>query len=302
MSSMKKTRCRIKVCTSSDTTTVSMSNSLRFVADLYGYYTGLFNLSVGLLGNTLMILLFTHVKVFRGNQCSFYFIVESFSNLGLLLTIYSSRVFHVVFGYDLAPANLAWCKIRLCLAQIFGLGSLFTICLSTFDQYLSTNHRYSFRQLSSLKLAHRLVFLTGCFVVTHSLLFLIYAEIRPTLGCTVYDALVNKYYSFFYYRIVSTALPFLVTITFSLLAYRNVRRIIRRQVPIVLRRLDRQMTVLVLTRVLCIVICKLPYICVTLYGLNNSQTNVLQQAILALIGAVLYSLLYTNFCVSLSRW
>ena len=307
MSTRKKTRSdedcrhrRIKLLTLLDRATISMSSSLRLIADRYGYYVGLFNLSAGLLGNALLILIFTNVKVFRGNQFSFYFVVESFSNLGLLLTIYSSRVFQAAFGYDPTLAYLFWCKIRSALAQIFGLSSLFVICLTTFDQYLSTNHRYFVRQRSSLKLAHRLVFGIVCFVVTHSILLLIYMEIHPTSGCAVCHPTVKRYYSFFYYPILSMALPFLLTISFSLLAYNNVRRIVRRQVPIVRRRLDREMTALVLSRVLCIVICGLPYIGFTVYQLNvNSDgSNAPQWALLGLIGAVLYSLLYTNFCVS----
>ena len=285
-------------------TTILTSTSLRSIGDLYGYYVGLLNLSLGLLGNTMIILVFINVKVFRGNQCSFYFIVESFSNLGLLLVIYSARVFQAVFGYDPNITYLSWCRIRSTFAQIFGLCSLFTICLYTFYQYLATNHRCSLRQLSLLKLAHRLVLFSMCFVTGHSMLFAIYVEIRPTMGCTVYHSIVKRYCSFVYYPILSTALPLFVTVSFSLLAYDNVRRIIRRQVSIVRRRLDRQTTALVLTRVLCIVICGLPYICVTLYGLNlnNNQSDDLHLAIVALIGAVAYSLLYTNFCVSQTRY
>ena len=136
-------------------------------------------------------------------------------------------------------------------------------------------------------------------VVLHSLLFLFYTEIRPPLSCRVYNSIVTKYYSFFYYPILSTAIPFVVTIGFSLLAYSNVRRIVRRQMPIFRRRLDRLMTALVLSRVLCIAVCGLPYIIITLIDLNihNSGPDDLSFAIRSLVGAIFYTLLYTNFSV-----
>jgi hypothetical protein len=277
---------------------------LRWIADTYGYYSGLFNLISGLLGNSFICFLFIKVKLYRGNQSSFYFIAESLSNLALLLTIYSSRFHQAIFGFDPILFSIYWCKIRSMLAQRFGIFSLFIICFSTFDQYLSTHHRYSFRQLSSMNLARRLTLISCLIMLIHSFLFLIFAEIHPTMGCNVFDHHVRRYYSFFYYPVLSTALPFLMTISLSLLAFRNVRRIIRRQLPIYRRRLDQQMTALVVARVISIVVCGLPFILITLYQLNMGHVDQhsFHWNLVMLIGAVFYSLLYTNFSVKNDRW
>ena len=280
---------------------VQTPSSIRHIADQYGYYTGLFNFCVGLTGNIVMILVFTYVKGLRGHQCSFYLTAESFSNVGLLLIIYCTRFLDGVLGYDPILHSLAWCKIRSTLLHIFGLFSLSTIAFSTFDQYLATNHRYSLRILSSLKLAHRLSLTALCLILIHSNLFLIFIEIRPLFGCTMYNSIIKRYYSFFCYPVLECGLPLVVTMSFSLLAYRNVRRIVRQQIPVVRRRLDRQMTALVLARVLCIVLCGLPYICVTLYEFNMPVTEgkEMELAVLALFGVIFYSLLYTNYCVGI---
>jgi hypothetical protein len=279
---------------------VTAANYIRFIADKYGFYTGLFNMIVGLVGNTCIILLFTNVKLFRGNQCSFYMTVESFSNIGLLIAIYLTRYLTIILGYDPLITSLAWCKMRSLMSQVFGLCSLYTICFTTFDQYLSTNHRYSFRQISTLKLAHRLTIFNVSIVILHSILFLIYIEIYAAFGCTVYNLIVKRYFSFFYYPILSSALPLIVTASFSLMAYHNVRHIIRRQMPVIRRRLDRQLTAMVLARVICIIILGFPYIFSTLYQLNAniSEDNDTELAINGLVGAITYSLLYTNFSVS----
>jgi len=121
------------------------------------------------------------------------------------------------------------------------------------------------------------------------------------MGCTVYNPTLKQYFSFFYYPILSTSLPLVITVTFSLLAYRNVRRIVRRQVPLVRRRLDRQLTAMVLARVICTIILGVPFICITLYQLNlsNSENNYMKLAITSLVGIIFYSLLYANFAVNI---
>ena len=45
-------------------------------------------------------------------------------------------------------------------------------------------------------------------------------------------------------------LPIFVSSLFSLLAYRNVRRIVRRQIPMDRRRLDQQLTAMIFMRVI----------------------------------------------------
>jgi hypothetical protein len=128
-----------------------------------------------------------------------------------------------------------------------------------------------------------------------------FVEIEPSMGCTVYNPTFKKYLSFFYYPVMSNSFPMIVTISWSLLAYRNVRQIVRRQVPIVRRRLDRQLTAMVLARVICAIILGLPFICMTLYQLNldYSENTDMKSAIVALIGIICNSLLYTNFSVNL---
>jgi hypothetical protein len=226
---------------------------------------------------------------------------ESFSDIGLLIAICSSRILNRILGYNPTVASLPWCKIQTLLAQMCGLCSVYIICCTTFDQYLTTNHRYNLRQMSTIKLAHRLTIFVICFCFLHSILFLMFVEIEPSMGCTVYNPTFKKYLSFFYYPVMSNSFPMIVTISWSLLAYRNVRQIVRRQVPIVRRRLDRQLTAMVLARVICAIILGLPFICMTLYQLNldYSENTDMKSAIVALIGIICNSLLYTNFSVNL---
>jgi hypothetical protein len=225
--------------------------------------------------------------------------VESIANIGVLLSNLPSNISTYVTNQDSTMISIFWCKMKSAITQSFGLSSLVTICFLTFDQYMSTNPRPNWRQMSTLKLAHRLTLINVCFVVLHSIPFLILTEIVSIVGCTIYNQALHDYFTYFYYPILSSTIPLLVTVTFSLLAYRNVRQIIRRQITVVRRRLDRQLTAMVLARVCYLILLGLPYIIISLYRVNLSITNDNQMtiAIANLAASIIYSLLYLNFSV-----
>lgn len=277
-----------------------IAQQIRVIGDLYMLYAGIFNLIFGVFGNILLILVFTTSRVFKGNQSAFYLMIESISNIGLLFTLYSTRIFTHIFGYDPILVSLNLCKFRAMIVQIFGVCSLFMVCFLSFDQYLSTNLRYFWRQMSTIKLAHYLTLYTICFSLLHSTIFFIFSEIQESMGCTIYYSIFKRYLTIFYYPILNSAFPLIITISASLLAYRNVRRIIRRQVSVVRRRLDHQMTAMTLARVIVFVICGLPFIFISLYEFNidTSENNYMELAIVNLISSILYSLLYSNFVVN----
>jgi hypothetical protein len=97
--------------------------------------------------------------------------------------------------------------------------------------------------------AHRLTFIIICFASLHAIPFVIFYAVVPNLGCISLNPTFTKYVSFVQFCIFIGLLPMAISSTFAVLAYLNVRRIIRRQVPIIRRRLDRQLTAMVLIRV-----------------------------------------------------
>ena len=270
-----------------------------YIAQTYQFVMSTFSLIIGMISNLAIIGIFTAMKAFKGNQCAFYLTVESVADIGILLMFFPSHIISHLTGWSLTLTSVAWCKTQLMCGYGFGLCSLYTICFMAFDQYLSTNHRYSWRQKSSIQLAQRLISIIIVLSLIHGVLFFIFGRV-DFFGCTIYHPIVRLYFSYFYYPILSGFLPVVISITFSLLAYRNVRRIVRRQLAVVRRRLDRQMTALALSRVLCIVMFGLPFIAVSLYDLNvtRNDNDLTQLAILRLVSTVTYSLLYINYCVS----
>jgi hypothetical protein len=278
----------------------SIAQQIYDLSEEYQFYISVLIMTGGLISNIFIILVLVVLRVFRGKQCAFYLIIECTANTGLLLVIFSSRILAYILNQDPVQLSTAWCKIRSWSTQVFCSISLGTICFATFDQYLSTNYRYSFRQMSTLKLAHRLTFFIVCFAVLHNIPLLILTEIRSTMGCTVYDSVLKNYYSFFYYPILSSSLPLIISCSFSLLAYRNVRHLIRRQVPIVRRRLDRQLTAMILARVIFLVVLGLPYIIYSLCELNIhvNENDYIMLAVTRLIEAIILSLFYANYSIN----
>ncbi|CAF3135602.1 unnamed protein product [Rotaria socialis] len=91
-----------------------------------------------------------------------------------------------------------------------------------------------------------------------------------------------------------------ITLAFSLLAYHNVRRVIRLQLLVIRQRLTRQMAVMTLARVLVLIVCGLPFICSSLWELNinTHEDNYLELAIFSLISSILDSVFYANFAIN----
>ncbi|CAF1184845.1 unnamed protein product [Adineta ricciae] len=278
----------------------ALAQQIRFIGEKYRLYAGIFNLIIGIISNISIIVVFTTLRLFRANQTAFYFIAESISNIGLLLTLNIPKIFTAFINYDPAQSSVIWCKLQTMLLQAFALFSLFNICFLSFDQYLSTNARATCRQKSTLKLAHRLTSFNVCFVILHGVTALIFTEIQSSMGCNVYNPIARRYYTFFYYPILANSFPLTFILTSSLLAYRNVRRIIRLQQPVFRRRLDSQLTAMTLARVIVLGICGFPYIIISLYQLNLSITadDYMKIAIITLLSIIFASLLHVNFTVN----
>jgi len=95
-------------------------------------------------------------------------------------------------------------------------------------------------------------------------------------------------------------LPVVIASSFSLFAFRNVRRIIRRQIPIQRRRFDQQITAMVLLRVVFFVFFTIPYDSYRIYTINTTvdPTDVFHYEISRLIQAIFISVFNLNYVVT----
>ena len=279
--------------------TSSYASAILFISDQLVTYSGFILLVTGLIGNILNILIFRGLKLFRGNQSVFYIMVGSIVDCGTLLIECFYRIQSRAYHYDLTGISQFWCKLRPMLLQIFIMISLTTVCFSSIDQYLSTNPRYTWRQMSTLKLAQRLTLINICIWILHSIPSGIFYKIQAEVGCTILHPGFRLYISFGYLFLLNGVVPLLTSSIFSILSYRNVRRIVRLQLPIVRRRLERQLTAMVLARVLFLFVVSIPFGVSLIYSLNVSfdRTDSAAIAVYQLVRDVTSTLFYFNYAV-----
>jgi hypothetical protein len=278
----------------------SIASNLLNIAEQYSFYTTLIILILGFIGNIINIIVFINLKIFRKNQCSFYLIIESLVNIIQLIFLFLTRILIIINnGIDPANQSLLWCKLRTVIGQPITLLSFSIVCFAAYDQFLSTSHQFNLRQMSTYELAQYLTLTALCFYMIHSIPFAIFLDINPSSGCAVYNQAFNRYYQFFYYPILVGILPVSISSFFSFLAFRNVRRLIRREISIVRRRLDRELTAMILVRTVTFIILVLPYTIHHIYWLQISifQEELMRYAIDSLILIVMVSLLNLNFGV-----
>ena len=141
-----------------------------------------------------------------------------------------------------------------------------------------------------MKLARYFVIVAICCSLAHSIAFGVFFEAKPLADCAASYPILLQYYSYFFYLFLCGLLPILISGCFSMLAYRNVRR-----------RLDRQLTKLVLMRVTFLIILNTPFVIYRIYSINviiNSRDS-MRLAIERLIQAIINSFLYLNYAVKI---
>jgi hypothetical protein len=272
---------------------------LLIVAQKYTLEVNFIMFVAGVVGNVLNIFLFTKLKVFRNNRCAFYLIMESVASIAMLLIYFLPEIFQLLYGTDPMNLSLIYCKIKPPFSQFCRLMIGSIVCFEAFDQFLSTHHQFYLRQMSTLKLARWLIFAATILWSLHAIPFIVFYEIVPLLGCVITNQPLKQYYAFVYYIFINGLLPISITTLLSLLAYRNVRNLVRRQIPIERRRLDRQLTAMVFARIIVFVILSLPYTIYRIYLLNNivSTTDSLSYDINQLVTAIVGSLLIWIYSV-----
>ncbi|CAF1310944.1 unnamed protein product [Rotaria sordida] len=255
-------------------------------------------LLMGIIGNTINIIVLNNLRLFRGKPSVFYFIFESICNLAQLLINYPTRIMMDGFAINYTNMSLVWCKMRAYLVSILTLIPMFTVCCTSFDQFLSTHYQTVLRQMSTLTLAKYLTFTIVFIIILHGIPILVFFDLLPPNVCDIHNAIFSRYYSSVYYPIIQGALPMSIASLFSVLAFRNVRRIVRRQTRVIRRRLDRQLTAMVLSRAACLVIFILPFTMYRIYVLNitvQSDQLILSAINNNLLEVVTVTIFYVNY-------
>ncbi|CAF1280108.1 unnamed protein product [Adineta steineri] len=277
-----------------------MSPQILAVAAKYSLYSGTIICLLGIVGNAINVLVFTQLKPFRNNRCAFYLTVESISNIFYLLFSLTIYILISMYGNDGTGSSLTWCKLRYTVAQTFVLITFTMRCCTAADEYFSTNYLYNIRYMCTLKLSRYLTFVFICIWITHGVIQTFFYNIMPSLGCKISNEMYIRYATYFTYPVLTGVLPIVISLLFSLFAYQNVRRLVRRQIPVARRRLDRQITAMCFVHVIAYGCLATPYFCYRMYAVNNpvSRDKPLEFANRQLVQVIFASTASLNFAIS----
>jgi hypothetical protein len=256
----------------------SIISSLVFAGQQATRYMGIPILVGGVLGGLLNAIVFLSLQTFRQSSCVFYLTIMSIVDIGQLLSGSFSRIMITGFGIDWTHSSLFYCKIRLCLIQTSSLISNTCLCLAILDQYFATCSHPRWQRWSNIKLAHYLTAVLSLVWILHDVPYFIYLNhfTSPNTGettCITTNSIFLQYRTYFSIPVLVGILPVFITILFGILAYRNVRTIAHRTIPLVRRELDKQLTVMVLSQVLINSCFSLPYVIMNVFTTYTTFTN-----------------------------
>lgn len=266
--------------------------SLALTSSKLTTYFGAIIFIVGIFGGLLNILVFLSLRTFRENSCAFYLTISSVVNIGQLLTGLLSHLMISTFNVDWTTMTPVYCKLRAYFIQLFTLASLTSVCLAIMGQFFATSTHLHWRQWCQIKIAYRSsginVFLWSIYFIPYLIFFdLIKVSTDDIWACTITNDIFLQYTNKFYISVLFGPLPLFITIIFALLAYRNIKQIPYRTVPLVRRELDKQMTTIVRVQVIFNVITITP--CNILLTIVNHSTITTEiQFLLALSICIFY--------------
>jgi hypothetical protein len=266
-------------------------------------YIGIPILIIGLLGNILNVIVFLSLKTFRQNSCAFYLTIMSIFNIGQLTTGLLTRIMISGFEVDWTLSSLFYCKFRIYFLQVTSLVSYSSMCLATVDQYLATCSRPRWQQWCNIKLAYHILILITFILIIEQVPCVIYSNqiqssITGNIICTYSSVLFSEFNAYFNYLILGTALPYSISFSFGLMAYYNVQQLSHRTVPLVRRKLDKQLTIMVLVQLIYNFFSLSPNLIVYILSSYGNITDTVIQAQLNLASSITLCLYYLYYAVS----
>ncbi|CAF1236769.1 unnamed protein product [Adineta steineri] len=229
--------------------------TLLYDAQQLSLYVGILLLLVGVIGNAINILVFSKVRTYRTNPCTFYFLMSSIHNMFYICLNLPIRILTDYFAINLAGVSDVVCKIRQFLLLIPSLIPITFSCLAIIDQFLVTSKSNYLRNLSQIKWAHRIsviVILFWSLYGVHTLYFEHILSDGMTCGT---DNPSLAIYAPIYLLGIICGIPVVIMTLFGLLTYHNIRQTIRSAEL----HFDRQLIRMTSIHVILVAISLIPY-------------------------------------------
>jgi hypothetical protein len=249
--------------------TTGMS-SLVFVQQILTRYGMSTYLVFGNLGNVLTICIFSQYEQ-RRNPCSLYLLFMTICNL-ICLDVAIIPIIFSLDHQDITSRFLVACQIQFYIRHVsFQMLRTYKV-LACIDRFALSSMQIHIRSFSQVKIAVRLIILSGIF---WALIIIFFSFVRTIENgiCDIHNDLYAWIYTI-YYVLFAGILPPLLIVIFSLLLIRNLKRIrneIRSIHGNILRKRDRDLIKMVLIEVMVYVISTIPFSIFLIYKMITND-------------------------------
>jgi hypothetical protein len=249
--------------------------SLSYIGQQFTIYGGYILLLAGFVGNSMNILIFSSVRIYRTIPSTFYILVGSIDNMFYIIINLSTRILSEGYGIDPTKSSNIWCKARNYFIGVLSLISFSCSCLATIDQFFVTSQNAYLRRCSKLQWAHRIVFIMIIIWCLHGIPVVLFYDISSITNTCVVINQIYQSYIVIYILVLLFAIPVSIMVVFGWMTYLNIRHTI----GVAGQRADRQLTRMILMQVILVVISIFPFGLFTLYNAitNNIVKDIDQQ-------------------------
>jgi len=232
----------------------------------------------GTIGNILSLLIFTRRTLLR-SSCTLYLIADSINNILVIYTSLLTRLLATGYNDNISLISDSLCKLRAYLSITLLALSPYFFTLACFDRYCSSSRSATRRSCSNKKVAKRLIIaaiILAFVLYVHLPIF--YALNASGTSCSAQSSAYNIFYKIFY-LIIYCILPPSCMGSLCILTLKNVREQAQRIQPGFgtgnesLRRMDRQMVIMLFSQVLTQLLCVLPHAIISLLALCINTTT-----------------------------
>jgi hypothetical protein len=246
-------------------------------------YMPLVTIIIGTIGNILNCLIFTR-RSLRRNSCSIYFLASSIANF---FPIYFGCLTRLLSSFNINPpltSMALYCKTKTFLTYMGLAGSTWFIVGACADRFASSSTSARLRSFSQVKVARRVILIISIvdILVYFQMNFCFDGNVQSA-NCYPSSPLCNSFND--YNLLITYSLcPPILMLVLGLMTIRNVRA--GRHVRTETNPKDRQLTIMLIIQVICILTLTMPisvqklYAELTLYQ-SKSANRLLIESFLA---------------------
>ncbi|CAF1334375.1 unnamed protein product [Adineta ricciae] len=281
-------------------------NYLYFVSGIIAGYGSLIIFVLGIIGNSINILVFSCFSQFNKGASPVFLLFSFVTSQTYLLFLLLPQIISQLSGVDSLVTYLPLCKIRWFVPTGGATISLHCLSLAAFNQYLlvsrNVRHHQWINQRRAVLMSSIVVIYTAG-LMSPNLVYYKHIVTAPNkTQCTVIDP-IGKTYDVYNGFVIYSLLPIIALSTFSFLTWWNIRKgMVRRA------KLERSLARLIFAQIIMVLLASIGFFIRRIYFLYYISTGksplqlaqeTLFNMIFLLIGHIIHSFsFYTYFITS----